>query len=245
MRERLGLSLREVGAASALIASKYGSPEYLISASRLSEIESKGVLPTIYRLYSLAVICRRDFRELLDLYGVPARTLFEDMQISPARHTHLAEAAIGGRSDTEPIPFDLRYTTRAGNVVAQWSGVPAAFLKRSSDAQCTFGYIGTEDFTMYPLIMPGSLVQVDERRKKVMKAGWRSEYERPIYFIETRDRLVCSWCTRDGSNLVVEPHPLSGCKVSIYRFPTKAEIIGQVVGVAMRLLAAGAEDADS
>jgi transcriptional regulator with XRE-family HTH domain len=60
LREQLGLTIREVETASARIADKYGSEEYAIPLSRLSDIETKAVLPNIYKLYSLSVIYRRD-----------------------------------------------------------------------------------------------------------------------------------------------------------------------------------------
>ena len=35
-----------------------------------SPIRNKGILPNVFRLYSLAVIYRRDLRELLGWYGI-------------------------------------------------------------------------------------------------------------------------------------------------------------------------------
>jgi hypothetical protein len=64
-RERLGLTMREVESASVRIAEKHGNDEFAISPSRLSDIETKGLVPSIYRLYSLAVIYRHDLREIL------------------------------------------------------------------------------------------------------------------------------------------------------------------------------------
>lgn len=56
MRERLGLTMRDVEAASEKLAKLRGNEEYLVPISRLSDVETKGVTPSIYRLYSLAVI---------------------------------------------------------------------------------------------------------------------------------------------------------------------------------------------
>ena len=44
--------------------------EFAVSPSRLSDIETKGLVPSIFRLYSLAVIYQMDIRELLGFYGV-------------------------------------------------------------------------------------------------------------------------------------------------------------------------------
>ena len=70
LREQLGLTMRDVETASTRIAQKRANDEFAIPPSRLSDVETKGVIPSIYRLYSLAVIYRRDIRELLSWYGV-------------------------------------------------------------------------------------------------------------------------------------------------------------------------------
>ncbi|MGO9689439.1 MAG: hypothetical protein ACLP2X_12975, partial [Syntrophobacteraceae bacterium] len=95
--------------------------------------------------------------------------------------------------------------------------------------------IGNEDFTMYPILPPGSFVQVDESRRRVVERQWRSEYERPIYFVETRDGFTCCWCSFRLNSLVLQPHPLSPVQVRVLKHPQEAEVIGQVVGVAMRI----------
>ena len=67
LREKLGLTMRDVENSSACIAEKYRNEEFSIPPSRLSDIETKGILPSIYRLYTLSVIYRRDLRELMSL----------------------------------------------------------------------------------------------------------------------------------------------------------------------------------
>ena len=98
-----------------------------------------------------------------------------------------------------------------------------------------YGYVGSEDFTMYPLLPPGTFLQVDEARTKIEQALWRSELERPIYFVETRDGYTCCWCSLKGNDIVLHSHPLSPVPVRVLRHPREAEVIGQVVGIALKL----------
>ena len=88
---------------------------------------------------------------------------------------------------------------------------------------------------MYPILLPGTFVQVDESKNRVVEGNWKSEYERPIYFIETRDGHTCCWCTQAREEIILQPHPLSPVAARALRHPQEADIIGQVVGVAMRL----------
>ena len=69
-RERLNLRYRDVEEASVRIAERHANDEFSIALSRLSDIENKGTVPTIYRLYSLCAIYRLDFHEVLEWYGV-------------------------------------------------------------------------------------------------------------------------------------------------------------------------------
>jgi len=131
--------------------------------------------------------------------------------------------------------FDPRRSTNLGRMVEQWGLVPLAYLAQFTSNKYTYGYVGSEDFTMYPLLPPGTFLQVDESKNKVAQGMWRSEYERPIYFVETRDGYTCCWCTMKGENIVLQPHPLSPVPVRILRHPQHAEVIGQVIGIAFRL----------
>ena len=76
---------------------------------------------------------------------------------------------------------------------------------------------------MYPILPPGSFVQVDETKNKVGEGIWRSEYERPIYFVEMRDGYTCCWCSTKRDSIVLQPHPLSPVPVRVLKYPQEAE----------------------
>jgi hypothetical protein len=131
--------------------------------------------------------------------------------------------------------FDARRTTNMSRMIQRWGLVPLSHLAHLQPERFVYGYIGSEDLTMYPLLLPGTFVQVDESRNKVQEGAWRSEYERPVYFVETREGFMCSWCAVAGDLLIVQPHPLSPELPRFLKQPIEAEILGQVVGIAMRL----------
>jgi transcriptional regulator with XRE-family HTH domain len=238
LRESLGLTLRDVETASVRIAERRGDSEYLLAISRLSDFETKGIVPTIHKLYSLAAIYRVDFLYLLSFYRVEFSEIDKDCSLSaPPRKTHTLAALDQLPSVRLPVKldpsFDIRKTTNIGRMIAKWGVVPFAFLEGFTDYKYTYGYIGSDDFTMYPLLMPGSFVQIDESRNKVADGMWRSEYERPMYFVETREGFTCCWCTVRGGQITLQSHPLSPVPVRTTRYPQDAEVLGQVVGIAM------------
>lgn len=238
-RERLGLRMRDVETASERISHKYANDEYLIPISRLSDFETKDVIPSIYRIYSLAVIYRCGFSELLAWYGIDLHATVEDLTVSAPPKSHSSHVISTSSLVQMPVrldpSFDPRKTLNFGRMVEQWGMVPMAYLQQFSKVDFTYGYIGSEDFTMYPILPPGSFIQVDESRDKVAEGAWRSEYERPIYFVETREGHTCCWCTLGKESIILQPHPLSPVVPKVFRYPQEAEVVGQVVGVAMRL----------
>ncbi|HEY3767090.1 MAG TPA: hypothetical protein VGN44_00315, partial [Candidatus Angelobacter sp.] len=88
LREHMGLTLRDVELSSTSLAESRGIEEFVINPSRLSDIETKGVIPSIYRLYVLSVIYRSDFTELLRLYGVDLSFTAADYAICSPGKTH-------------------------------------------------------------------------------------------------------------------------------------------------------------
>ncbi len=239
LREQLGFTIRDVEAASERIAARHHSEDFAVSPSRLSDIETKGILPNIYRLYSLSVIYRRDFRELLAWYGIDLNETAADLILSGPPKSHISDALDGVTEVNVPVRldpgFDLRRTANLGRMIERWGVVPVAHLAQFSSTKYTYGYIGSEDFTMYPVLLPGSFIQVDQAANTVAESNWRSEYERPIYFLELRDGYTACWCSLKGNYLVLQPHPLSPAPVRVLKQSQEAEVLGQVVGIAMRL----------
>src|ERR671936_810797 len=80
-RERLRLRYRDVERASQRISNDRGNHEFLIGLSRLADIENKGTVPSIYRLYSLCAIYRLDIGEVLEWYGVDLGSIGEDANV--------------------------------------------------------------------------------------------------------------------------------------------------------------------
>src|SRR5579884_2270405 len=77
-REARGLRVRDVQEASERIAQKHGNDKFGLVINSISEIENRGVIPSFYKLYSLAAIYRLDFDEVLSWYGVNKSELIPD-----------------------------------------------------------------------------------------------------------------------------------------------------------------------
>jgi len=70
LRQKLGLTMREVELASRHLAHRRHNPRLIVSPARLSVMESKDVVPSMYRLYSLAHIYDCSVEQILLFYGL-------------------------------------------------------------------------------------------------------------------------------------------------------------------------------
>lgn len=244
VREKLGLRFREVEQASQLISQKHRNADYTVGLSRLADIENKGVIPNIHRLYSLCAIYRLDLYDVLDWYGLRFSDIWRDARRVQPGKTHLIGFGNGNRGTASmPIQLepgvDFRKTTYLSRVIQQWGKVPLGLLDTLDIEDYRYAFIGAEDHFMEPLLRPGAMVQIDEARREIQSSGWDSEFDRPIYFFEMRDGYACSWCSLAGDHLILQPHPSSPCQPLVLNYPADVDVIGQVVGVAMQLAVFG------
>ncbi len=241
MRNRLGISLRQVEEYSQRIAQIEKNEEFSISNAWLTQVEHKLSIPSIYKIYSLSVIYRVKFNDLLMLYGVDLEKIGKYQAETALPNTHLANVEVydNGRPVSFPVRFDPGFKPDRTNLMSRmveiWGEVPIAMIQQMDFRNTIYGYIGMEDYTLYPLLRPGSFVQIDDRQKKIQKYPWRTEFDRPIYFVELRDGYACSWCELQGSQLTLLPHPLSQCGVRTFDL-ADVDIIGRVTAVAMRIV---------
>jgi transcriptional regulator with XRE-family HTH domain len=242
VRERLKLTYRDVERASQEIAARRGSTGFQISLSRLADIENRGSVPSIFRLYALSAIYHLDLHEVMRWYGVPVEQLAADALCMKLAETHRIEVTPREHvAEATPAAddVDIRKTTFLTQGIHRWGHFPLSFLDASNHLQPRYGLVGLEDWSMFPILRPGSLVLIDENRRKIARGGWNNEFDRPIYFLEHRQGFLCGWCALDGGTLAVQPHPASEKAPSLFNYPTEIDVVGQVVGMAMRLDGSG------
>jgi len=238
VRERLNMRFRDVEEASLRIAERHKSDEFAIPISRLSDIENKGVVPPIYRLYTLSAIYRLDFSELLQWYGVDLTQLPGDAASLPIDKTHVIgfptpeHGSVLFPLSLDP-GIDTSKTTYVSRLIQRWGSLQLMLLSGLDPKNHRYAFVGTEDWTMYPILQPGALLQINESKRRVVNFGWANEFERPIYFLEHRSGYICSWCSTIEDKLIVIPHPASEESPRMFAID-EVDIIGQVSGIATR-----------
>jgi RNA polymerase sigma factor (sigma-70 family) len=207
--------------------------------------ESDYSAEAVFGRNGFSAIYDKSFTEIASYFGLCFADLGRDRASIGVPRTHLVDRAgdAEGQSVSLPIEFkpEFRFETTnlLARVVEKWDEVPIGLLQHLDLRKSVYGYIGLEDTTLYPLIRPGSLVQIDPTQRKISAGKWRTEFERPIYFIELRDGYLCSWCQLEKGQLIAIPHPQSRLAVRHFDFPSQAEVVGRVTGVAMRIVEGG------
>lgn len=233
-RERLGLTYREVEKASVEIAAKRGRPDFILHISRLADIENRNVVPSLYKLYSVATIYHLSVAEISGWYEAPFPETFQDGTSFPSPRTHLSEFLIPQEMSAPPAEMrNPQATDLLSQLPAAIGGMPGA--GRAPVGRYRYGYIGLSDRRMMPILRPGSVVLVHTGISRIEDTEWNHEYDRPIYFVELRDGYRCGWFHKNKTQLIMQPHPLSHCAPESWRTPEEAELVGKVVGVATYL----------
>lgn len=243
LRTRRGITTREVEEYSRLIADDHHNEGFYISNAWLTQLENRNSIPSIYKLFSLSVVYGTKFTDLLEIFGVDLSASAHYQMTLPLENTRLVtfETPDPHKSITFPIRFDRGFDPGQTNLISRmvevWGEVPVALIQTLDVRHCQYGYIGLDDYTMHPLLRPGSFLQLDTHIRRSQPPEWRTEFDRPIYFFELRDGYACAWCEIRDSVVTLIPHPLSGCRTRQFAYPDEAEMVGQVTAVAMRLVA--------
>jgi transcriptional regulator with XRE-family HTH domain len=227
LRKRLNITVRDVQQASRRIADAKGDKRYRLSNGWLVQLENRASPPNIHHLFALAAIYRVPFRELLHIYEIEMEDQEKYEAVANPQHTQLLAA-----NGVIEVPVDAAVsstTTRLAPDLASQFAMPRDGEHKNGHSNITYGFLGTSDLTMYPLIRPGSVLQIDTRQNKLETASWHNEFERPVYFVELREGHACGWCQLQGNKLLIIPHLSSPVRVREFIYPREAEIIGRVI----------------
>jgi hypothetical protein len=158
-----------------------------------------------------------------------------------AQRTYLIGPAPEKHKLTALSAVELRDKLRAERtnlvpkMIETWDEVPLV-LQQIDGSSPLYGYIGMDDYTLHPFIRPGAFVRIDPRQKKIPPLNWNGDHDRPIFFVELRERYECSWCEMHDGRLILIPSHESKRRAQHVRYPAEATIVGRVTGVSMDLV---------
>jgi hypothetical protein len=231
MRLQWQLSLREVEKQSLRFAQKWGNPSYQISASWLDRLEREEHELTVNKLIVLS-----------EIYNIPTEHLLRAVYPGNAQPLSLERSSVPNATmllTQGQFEGQARYLPPDAPALDQTPD-DTALLSADNDLSSPYrrGIIGKRDLALNPMIPAGSIVQIDTHKRAISsRKEWTHEFQRPIYFLMTRDSYVCGWCELDKTSdwLTLIPHPLSPASSRRWKYRTEIESVGRVTAVAIRL----------
>ena len=229
-RQAWKLTLREVEQRSLRLAQQWGNPAYRISASWLDRVERENRGLSATKLIVLANIYSLTAEQMLALCPPSGSVSSPFDEVSAPNSTLVAQGPLEehakfwlpDRLVTEAPPETTDLIRSAEPSLAEY------FVR---------GVIGRQDRTLEPMISAGSIVLIDTRKRSIAgRRDWNHEFDRPIYFLLTREGYVAGFCELDKETdwLTVVPHALSFAANRRFRYRKEIEVVGTVVAAIVR-----------
>jgi len=79
-------------------------------------------------------------------------------------------------------------------------------------------------------------LRIDARQKKIPAVHWRCDHDRPIFFVELRERYVCTWCEMHDGRLILIASQQSNRLRAASALSNDATNIGRVPGFSMDIV---------
>ena len=121
-------------------------------------------------------------------------------------------------------------TSAMHRLLTIWTEVPLLLMLDLDWRRGPFVLVGQADRMMWPLLPPGSLLQLDQSERTLLEGQW-GEFERPVYLIEYKGRFHCCHAQRRGESLRMISHQDSPERPSISVPYKEAKVRGRLTPV--------------
>ncbi len=231
LREQRFVKTSEVERTSREIANVKGNADFYVSHSTLADVEN-GSVPSIHKLFSLAVCLKVSLEELLMLFGIDAKEATSFGVDYETGHPKVSADEARERFFPFLSGFDASLQSDETTLLTlnprEFATFPPTRTGSLDPRRYRHAVIGLKDDTMGELIPPGSVVEIDIDQNAVQVADWKTLRERPIYLIWHPDGHSCGWCHLEGKDLTVLPYPISQQPIRHFKVPREAYVIGRV-----------------
>jgi transcriptional regulator with XRE-family HTH domain len=235
LREEQLIKPSDVERITRTIADGKRNSDFYVPHSTLADIES-GSIPSIHKLFSLAISLKVPLNELLLVFGIDPQEINEYALITTPDSSQLQHRPAAVPANQPPFRFALNFDT---NLAAEettlmrlrpqdTANLPSMLQTQFDPVRYRYALIGANDDSMGDLLPSKSIAQIDTSQNTVRVFAWRALRERPIYLIWHTDGHTCCWCQADGRELILVPHPLSRRPIRRFKMPREANVVGRV-----------------
>lgn len=233
IRNQLKLTLRETEERCAQVAQQWGNDAYRLSASWLDRVERENRGLSATKLIVLAYIYNLSTDQMLSFCPGSNEGSAQLLQASSPNSTLLLAEGPLEKHARAWVPDDLVSDPMPEQTMLLQSD------RKMMPSHYRRGIIGRHDRTLEPMILAGSIVLIDSQKRAIAsRKDWTNEFDRPIYFLFTRNGYFCGFCELDRKAewLTLVPHMLSPelNDDRRWRYRKEVEVIGTVAGLFTR-----------
>lgn len=240
-RTKAGLSLRAASDLSQQIAAILEDQHYFMSPSSLSDYEARDTpAHHIQKVITLCLLYAVPFHTFLNAAGIPAAKagqeaipdrLMPTIQLAPRDYSFVES----DEPATQGFLGELQH--RCAEVPVFLRGAIASLCGLASPSLRSFFWIGGIRSPIHPFLTNGLLVSVDRHRQKPIDSRSRPPWQQSLYIVLKRDgTYLCGPCGIENGNLVMYPDAEHLELREQFRNRRDAEVVGQVIAIARRLL---------
>ncbi len=137
------------------------------------------------------------------------------------------QKVVGSREFTAELDNKEGATSLLFNI---WSHIPLLLMLDIDWDRGPLVLVGLNDYMMWPLLPPGSLLQLNQKLHTIDEGTW-PEFKRPVYLIEYDGEFHCCYAQRKGETLLLISHAESPAP-PITRIPAReAKVRGQLTPI--------------
>jgi hypothetical protein len=242
VRLRLGLSARQVERLSLQVVADRQNTDYHLSRTWIRDVEKGRFAPGTFKTVSACLIYHLEVSDIHRFFGIEPGDIAKESALFPPPKTHVMEPPDeAGPEAAVPEPLADTASKREKTDLLRrladiWGEIPVPVLRQLDRRRHLYGWVGTQDRTMLPLLRPGTFVEIDVKqthiRNETPKKG-SGPFGRAIYFLDLRSGYACGWCQLEDGILTLLPHPDSGVKARTFRHPSEVEVVGRVTQIYM------------
>jgi transcriptional regulator with XRE-family HTH domain len=235
LREEQLIKPSDVERITRTVADAKRNSDFYVPHSTLADIES-GSIPSIHKLFSLAISLKVPLNELLLLFGIDPTEINDFALPSGPDPAQIQYRSASAPAIEAPFRFALNFDTNLATEETTLlrlrpqdaANLPSVLMTKVDPVRYRYAVIGANDDSMGDLLPSKSIVQIDTSQNTVRVFAWRTLRERPIYLIWHTDGHTCCWCQVDGRELILVPHPLSRQPIRRFKMPREANVVGRV-----------------
>lgn len=231
LREERMIKPSDVERITRIVATAKQNTDFYVPHSTLADIES-GSVPSIHKLFSLAVCLRLPLSELMLPFGIDFEEVTAFMLESAVNVPSLQVNPPRPPSFRFQLNFDINLSSDETTLLRlrapELENLPGFFQARHDPLRYRYAVIGFKDDGMGDLLPPRSLVEIDTAQNAVQVFPWQTLRDRPVYLVWHSEGHACRWCQMDGRELTLVPHPLSQQKIRRFKTPGEATVVGRV-----------------